>query len=65
MATSRGWEFTCLFDDKQVMRRAMNVTVTPQAFVVDGEGNIVYSHTGYTPGSEEELFQKILELKKK
>ena len=43
----------------------MNVTVTPQAFVVDGEGNIVYSHTGYTPGSEEELFQKILELKKK
>ena len=65
MATSRGWEFTCLFDDKQTLRRAMNVTQTPQAFVVDAEGNIVYSHTGYSPGSEEELFDKILELKKK
>ena len=41
MATSRGWEFTCLFDDKQVLRRAMNVTQTPQAFVVDAEGNII------------------------
>ena len=65
IASSRGWEFICLFDDKQVLRRAMNVTLTPQAFVVDGEGNIVYSHSGYTPGSEEELFNKILELKKK
>jgi hypothetical protein len=43
----------------------MNVTQTPQAFVVDAEGNIIYSHTGYTPGSEEELFDKILSLKKK
>jgi peroxiredoxin len=65
MATSRGWEFTCLFDDKQTLRRAMNVTLTPQAFVVDAEGNVIYSHSGYTPGSEEELFEKILELKKK
>lgn len=65
MATSRGWEFTCLFDDKQTLRRAMNVTLTPQAFIVDAEGNIVHSHSGYTPGSEEDLFEKILELKKK
>lgn len=65
MATSRGWEFICLFDDKQTLRRAMNVTLTPQSFIIDGEGNIVYSHSGYTPGSEEVLFEKILELKKK
>ena len=63
MAASRGWEFICLFDDNQELKRAMNVSLTPQSFVVDGEGNIIYSHSGYTPGSEESLFDKILELK--
>ena len=64
VATSRGWEFVCLFDENQELKRAMNVSLTPQSFVVDGEGNIIYSHSGYTPGSEQELFDKILELKK-
>ena len=64
VASSRGWEFICLFDENQELKRAMNVSLTPQAFVVDGEGNIIYSHSGYTPGSEEELFDKIVELKK-
>ena len=31
----------------------------------DCNGKIVYSHSGYTPGSEEELFDEILKLKKK
>lgn len=64
IASSRGWEFTCLYDDKQTLKRAMNVSLTPQAFVVDGEGKIVHSHSGYVPGSEEELFEEILKLKK-
>ena len=63
MASARGWEFICLFDDNQELKRAMNVSLTPQSFVVDGEGNIIYSHSGYTPGSEESLFDKILDLK--
>ena len=64
VATSRGWEFICLFDENQELKRAMNVSLTPQSFVVDGEGNIIYSHSGYTPGSEQVLFDKIVELKK-
>ena len=32
--------------------RAMNVSLTPQVYVVDADGKIVYSHTGYAPGSE-------------
>ncbi len=42
----------------------MNVSLTPQSFVVDANGNIVYSHSGYTPGSEQVLFDKVVELKK-
>ena len=49
----------------QELKRAMNVSLTPQSFVVDAEGNIIYSHSGYTPGSEQELFDKIVALKKK
>lgn len=64
IASSRGWEFICLYDENQELKRAMNVTLTPQSFVVDGQGNIIYSHSGYTPGSEEVLFDKIVALKK-
>ena len=65
IASSRGWEFTCVYDENQELKRAMNVSLTPQSFVVDAQGNIIYSHSGYTPGSEQELFDKIVALKKK
>lgn len=57
--------FICLFDANQDLKRAMNVSLTPQSFVVDAEGNIVFSHSGYTPGSEQLLFEKLLETIKK
>ena len=64
MAQGQGWDdFICLYDKNQDFKRAMNVASTPWVFVVDGEGNIVYSHSGYTPGSEQELFEKIKALK--
>ena len=58
-------DFICLFDYNQDLKRAMNVSLTPQSFVVDSKGNIVYSHTGYTPGSEQELIDKVIEISKK
>lgn len=61
-AASMGWDFTCIFDPNQDLKRAMNVSLTPQSFVVDADGKIVFSHSGYTPGSEELLFEKVLEL---
>ena len=38
-------------------------TVAPKT-AKDKDGKIVYSHTGYSPGSENELLKKIKELKK-
>ena len=64
MAQGQGWDdFVCLYDKNQDFKRAMNVSLTPHTFIVDGKGNIVYSHSGYTPGSEQELFEKIKALK--
>ena len=59
-----GWsDFNVLFDKNQEFMRAMNVSYTPQVFVVDKKGKVVYSHTGYTPGSEQELIDVIKSLK--
>ena len=65
MTQGQGWDdYTCLYDKNQDLKRAMNVSLTPHTFIVDGKGNIVYSHSGYTPGSEQELFEKIKKLQK-
>ena len=56
-------DFVQIYDKNQELMRAMNVTTTPQAFVLDGKGKIVYSHTGYVPGSEEELIKAIRKIK--
>ena len=64
MTKGQGWDdYVCLYDKNQDFKRAMNVSLTPHVFIVDGKGNIVYSHSGYTPGSEQELFEKIKKLK--
>ena len=64
MTSGQGWDdFVCLFDKNQDFKRAMNVSLTPHTVIVKGDGTIVYSHSGYTPGSEQELFEKIKSLK--
>ena len=64
MTQGQGWDdFVCLYDKNQDFKRAMNVSLTPHTIIVDGNGTIVYSHSGYTPGSEQELFEKIKALK--
>ena len=64
MTQGQGWDdYVCVYDKNQDFKRAMNVSLTPHTFIVDGKGNVVYSHSGYTPGSEQELFEKIKELK--
>ena len=65
-ALTRGhmWDsFTLIFDPNSALKRAMNVVDTPQVFIIDKDGKIVYSHTGYTPGSEKELLKVLKTLK--
>ena len=65
-AEGRGWgeEYTLLFDKNQDFMRAMNVSVVPHVFVIDGKGKIVYSHTSYVPGNELELFEAVKKCSK-
>ncbi|MBI2258526.1 MAG: TlpA family protein disulfide reductase [Flavobacteriia bacterium] len=61
----RGWEYLVLMDPNGDFKRAMGVNNVPHTFLIDTEGNIVYSHNNYAPGDEEKLYQKIKEITKK
>ena len=66
-AEGRGWgeDYVLLFDKNQDFMRAMNVSVVPHVFVLDGKGKIVYSHTSYIPGGEQELLDAIKKVSSK
>lgn len=57
-----GWEFEILLDPNSDFRRAMGVNMIPHAFVIDGNGKVALSHSGYKEGGEEELYEKVKEL---
>lgn len=59
---SKGWEYEILLDPNSEFRRAMGVNNVPHTFVIDGEGNIVYSHNNYVSGDEYELYDFLIEL---
>ncbi len=60
MVASKGWEYEILSDSKQDLQRALNFQTVPQTFLLDGAGEIVYSHSGYTSGDEYELEEQIM-----
>ncbi len=62
---ARGWEFDVLLDENGDFKRAMNVANVPHTFLLDGNGKIVWQHTSYVEGDEEELYDKLLELVEK
>jgi len=62
---TKGWEYTILADSKRELQKALNFQTVPQTFLLDAEGNIVYTHSGYNPGDEIELEEKIAALAEK
>ena len=64
MVESKGWPFTILSDANQVLRNSLNFQTIPQTFLLDQQGNIVFTHSGYVPGDEYELEEKIKALVK-
>jgi peroxiredoxin len=58
----KAWDYMVLMDPNGDFKRAMGVNNVPHTFLVDKEGNIVYSHNNYAPGDEEKLYQEIKKL---
>ncbi|MBC8320199.1 MAG: TlpA family protein disulfide reductase [Bacteroidetes bacterium] len=53
----KAWEFDVLLDPNGDFKRAMSVNMIPHTFILDGEGNVVYQHTSYYEGLEDEIFE--------
>jgi cytochrome c biogenesis protein CcmG/thiol:disulfide interchange protein DsbE len=61
----KAWEYMVLMDPNGDFKRAMGVNNVPHTFLIDRDGNIVYSHNNYAPGDEEKLYKELLQLSAK
>lgn len=62
LVDSEGWEYEVLLDTNGEFKRLLGIQMIPHVIIVDGNGNIVESHSGYTEGSEEHIIEKVREL---
>lgn len=58
----KGWPFEILLDVNKELARAMNVVNPPHTFLFDGNGKVVWQHTGYLEGGEEDVYNEIKKL---
>ncbi|WP_178987492.1 TlpA family protein disulfide reductase [Winogradskyella schleiferi] len=63
MVNGKGWDYTVLLDTNNDLKRALNASSIPLTILVKNN-KIVYEHSGYSPGAELELYEKIKELSK-
>ena len=56
------WEYEVLLDPNSEFLKAMGGQMIPYVVVVDGNGNIVSKHSGYTDGAENELLEEVRKL---
>ena len=62
LVDAEGWDYDVLLDTNSDLFRALGIQSVPHMIVVDGQGKIVLSHSGYTDGSEHEVIRKIREV---
>ena len=65
LVNNHGWEYEVLLDPNGDFKRALGCQMIPYTIIVDGMGEIMYKHNGYTDGAEAELIEKVRALIKK
>ena len=63
LINGKGWDYTILLDTNNDVKRALGAATVPLTVLVK-DGKIVYRHSGYNPGAENELYEKIQEYSK-
>ncbi len=63
LVLGKGWgDYEVLLDVNSEFKRQMGVTDPPHAFIVDGNGNIVWNHQGYVDGGEDDILEQLKKL---
>ncbi|GHC56250.1 TlpA family protein disulfide reductase [Ulvibacter litoralis] len=60
LTSGKGWEYEILLDPNNDLKRALGASTVPLTILVKNN-KIVYRHSGYSPGAELELFEKVKE----
>ena len=58
LVNGKDWDFTILLDTNNDLKRALNTATVPLTLIIK-DGKIVYRHSGYTPGSEDVLYEEL------
>ncbi len=61
LINGKGWDYTIYLDTNNDAKRALGAATVPLTLIVKNN-EIVYQHSGYTPGSELALYEKIKEF---
>lgn len=65
LVDSEGWEYEILLDPNGDLRRQLGIQMIPHCLIIDGNGKIAESRSGYTEGAESHIIEKIRELEGK
>ena len=57
--SGKAWEMEVFLDPNGDFKRAMNVNMIPHTFLLDGNGRVVYQHTSYYEGLEDEIYELV------
>jgi thiol-disulfide isomerase/thioredoxin len=60
MVNGKGWPYKILLDKNQELKRALNISTMPQTIILK-DSKIIYIHSGYSPGVEDEFYEIIKE----
>jgi thiol-disulfide isomerase/thioredoxin len=64
LINGKGWEYEILLDTNNDLKRALGAASVPLTIVIK-DNKIVYRHSGYNPGAENELYEKVKEYTSK
>lgn len=60
MVNGKGWPYKILLDKNQELKRALNISTIPQIIILK-DSKVIYIHSGYSPGVEDEFYEIIKE----
>ena len=58
LINGKDWDYEVLLDTNNELKRALGSSTIPLTLIIK-KGEIVYRHSGYVPGSEEDLYEEI------
>lgn len=61
-ANGKDWPYEIYLDANSDLKRALNVNAIPHTFLLNGNKEIVWQHTSYFDGDEDELFEEVQKL---